>query len=304
MQYLQLTMIVSFMGAAAALAAEHDRQDYPKMTVRMAGASVLAQKTCPVTGKPIRQDVFVEQDGIKVCFCCSNCPSKFKESPEKYLPAVYRQVYPQSVQVKCPVMGGSVDGKTFIQYQGRRIDFCCDGCPQAFKANPAKYLDKMKQLSTDQVHCPVTGKAINPKVSSKHEGKAVYFGSEDARTRFEAEPAKYAAALRPETGIVARGPSADEDLILYITSPGESSIHKRKDLKPAVYEGKTWFLFSDDGVRRFQANPAEYAKALEVQMKKLLAAQETPTCDTVSGAMSHQGHGQGARRMGCAGHQH
>lgn len=27
----------------------------------------------------------------------------------------------------------------YADYKGRRYFFCCEGCPQAFKANPAKY---------------------------------------------------------------------------------------------------------------------------------------------------------------------
>jgi YHS domain-containing protein len=27
----------------------------------------------------------------------------------------------------------------FADYKGKRYFFCCDGCPQAFKKNPAKY---------------------------------------------------------------------------------------------------------------------------------------------------------------------
>lgn len=49
-------------------------------------------------------------------------------------------------EISCAVMTGSkVNIKTatakkmFADYKGRRYFFCCDGCPQAFKKNPAKY---------------------------------------------------------------------------------------------------------------------------------------------------------------------
>jgi YHS domain-containing protein len=269
MWYLRLTVIGFFLGAAAAFAADPDKHDHSKMpAAKPAGNPTLAQKTCPVTGKPIRKDFSVEQDGLKVYFCCPSCPPKFKESPTEYLPAVYRQVYPQNVQVNCPVMGGPLDGKTFIEYQGRQIGFCCDGCPEKFKADPAKYLANKKQWTTEQVHCPVTGKAIEPKVRSEYQGKTVYFSTEEAQLGFKADPARYTAALRPEAGIVARGPTADEDLVLCLTSPTKGSIYKRKDLKPTAYEGKTYFLRGDDGLRTFQVDPAGYARALDVEMKK------------------------------------
>ncbi len=306
MRGLRFIVAGLFTGATSAFAAQQGMHEHPGMNaaVKTGGGTMIAQKTCPVTGKPVRQDVFVEQEGVKVYFCCPACIPQFKDSPMKYLPAVYKQDYPQSVQVKCPVMGGPLDGKTFIEYQGRKIGFCCDGCPQKFKADPAKYLSKSKEWSTEQVHCPVTGKAINPKFSTEYEGKTVYFSSEAALTQFKAEPARCAAGLRLESGIVARGPIADEDLILYITASGESSIHKRKDLKLVAYQGKTYFLLGDDGVTRFKADPAEYVKALDVQMKTPPTAQQTLTPDAGSGPMSHQGREQGTQMIDHAGHQH
>lgn len=278
MRGLRFIIAGLFTGAICALAAQQGMHEHPGTTaaLKTGGDTMIPQKTCPVTGKPIRQDVFVEQDGVKVYFCCPACIPQFKDSPMKYLPAVYKQDYPQSVQIKCPVMGGPLDGKTFIEYQGRKIGFCCDGCPQAFKADPAKYLSKSKEWSTEQVHCPVTGKAINPKFSTKYEGKTVYFGSEAALTQFKAEPAKYAAALRPEAGIIARGPTADDDLILSLASPGRPSIHKRKELKPRAYEGKTYFLLGDEGVSLFEADPVGYAKALDLEVRKSWAAPGAP----------------------------
>jgi len=48
--------------------------------------------------------------------------------------------------IPCPVMKNSkVDIakatkiKMFADYKGRRYFFCCAGCPEAFKANPAKF---------------------------------------------------------------------------------------------------------------------------------------------------------------------
>ena len=43
-------------------------------------------------------------------------------------------------QVNCPVLGGKIDKKVFIDYKGRRIYFCCAGCIEEFKKDPEKYL--------------------------------------------------------------------------------------------------------------------------------------------------------------------
>lgn len=43
----------------------------------------------------------------------------------------------------CPVMGNEVDPTVYVDYQGRRIGFCCPGCDEAFLADPEKYLKKV-----------------------------------------------------------------------------------------------------------------------------------------------------------------
>jgi YHS domain-containing protein len=43
----------------------------------------------------------------------------------------------------CPVMGNEVDPDLFVDYEGRRIGFCCPPCVEKFKADPEKYLEKV-----------------------------------------------------------------------------------------------------------------------------------------------------------------
>lgn len=50
-------------------------------------------------------------------------------------------------QTNCPVMGGPINKDIFIEYQGKRVYFCCNGCPETFKANPEKYLSKLPQFA-------------------------------------------------------------------------------------------------------------------------------------------------------------
>lgn len=236
-------------------------------------APALVQKTCPVSGKPISKDQSIDYEGQKVYFCCGKCPAKFKESPMKYLPALYKQIYPQSAQVTCPVMGDPIDGKTFVEYKGQQIGFCCAMCPPKFQAAPAKYMAKFKAACTEQVHCPVTGKAIDPKVSTEYKGKVVYFASAGAMAEFKADPAKYAENTLPAAGVVARGATADEDLVLCpVCASDGGAAHKRKGLKTVVHEGKVYFLCSDECVKAFNAAPAKYIKALNAATKKYAGA--------------------------------
>jgi YHS domain-containing protein len=48
-------------------------------------------------------------------------------------------------QTKCPVLGGNINKQIYVDYQGKRIYFCCQGCDQEFKKNPEKYMKKLKE---------------------------------------------------------------------------------------------------------------------------------------------------------------
>jgi YHS domain-containing protein len=50
-------------------------------------------------------------------------------------------------QTTCPVMGNPIDKNIFIEYQGKKVYFCCNGCPDVFKADPAKYIAKLPQFA-------------------------------------------------------------------------------------------------------------------------------------------------------------
>ncbi len=225
------------------------------------------QKNCPVTGKPVNPAVSTDFQGHKVLFCCVKCVADFNKSPEKYLPALYRQFYPQRVQTTCPVMGEAVDGKTSLDFNGQRVEFCCKMCVPKFKADPAKYAAKLEADYTDQVHGPVTGQAIDPSVSTDFHGKTVYFHSADAMKAFQASPAKYADKLLPEVGVLARGATADEDLVLCAVAAPAKATLARKEVQTTVYDGKKYFLANSADVQAFKANPDKYAKTIADEMK-------------------------------------
>ncbi len=49
-------------------------------------------------------------------------------------------------QTLCPVMGGAVNKKYFIEYKGEKVYFCCPGCDKVFLKEPEKYIDKLPQF--------------------------------------------------------------------------------------------------------------------------------------------------------------
>jgi len=43
-------------------------------------------------------------------------------------------------------MEGAIDKNIFVEYQGKKVYFCCAGCKDKFKAEPEKYLAKLPQF--------------------------------------------------------------------------------------------------------------------------------------------------------------
>ena len=65
--------------------------------------------------------------------------------------AAAAEAKPQTV---CPVLGGNIDKKVYVDYQGKRIYFCCPGCDAEFKKDPEKYLKKIEAQGITLEKCP------------------------------------------------------------------------------------------------------------------------------------------------------
>lgn len=49
-------------------------------------------------------------------------------------------------QTTCPVQGGDVDKKLFVDYKGKRIYVCCEGCIAEVKKDPETYMQKLTSM--------------------------------------------------------------------------------------------------------------------------------------------------------------
>ena len=47
-------------------------------------------------------------------------------------------------QTQCPIMGGKIDRKLFVDYEGKRIYVCCSDCVPKVKQDPAKYVKQLE----------------------------------------------------------------------------------------------------------------------------------------------------------------
>jgi Cu(I)/Ag(I) efflux system membrane fusion protein len=102
----------------------------------------------------------------------------------------------------CPVMGGPVDGESFVVYNGVRYGLCCAGCDRALLAEPDKYLANLPNdgavVTLDNKVCPVMGGAATPDVSTIYNGTQVYFCCSGCIETFRNDPDKYFEILRSE----------------------------------------------------------------------------------------------------------
>jgi YHS domain-containing protein len=72
-------------------------------------------------------------------------------------------------QTTCPIMGGKIVKSVYSDYEGKRIYFCCGGCPGTFEKDPAKYIKKLEDagVTLEKVPTIVCGKCGEIKGAEK-----------------------------------------------------------------------------------------------------------------------------------------
>lgn len=110
------------------------------------------QTNCPVMGGKIDSTAYTDIQGQRVYHCCPACSAKLKADPDKYFQKAAKEgVLFENIQTTCPVSGEKLEDKsTYVDYQGRRLYFCCDKCVTRFNEDPQKYLDRMDEGSETQ----------------------------------------------------------------------------------------------------------------------------------------------------------
>ncbi|GMU24004.1 MAG: hypothetical protein AMXMBFR13_40810 [Phycisphaerae bacterium] len=264
---------------------------------------------CPVSGRPVNADAATTHAGQKVWFCSSRCVDLFQTSPAKYLHALYRQLYPQQVQVTCPVMGGVIEPAIWIQQDDGKVLFCCKECSEKYQSSSTKYWPKLRRSYTSQVHCPFSGDPINPAYSLEEQGRRVFFCSPECIPEYQKQQSWYANALLPEVGLLAYGPVATDDLVLCLVCLPGAAEHKRGEVQMAVYRGKVYFLSSEACIEAFKANPTKYG-SLASNTPRRPTAQSTNLTPLARssllrgrwGAQNHAQHAMPRQSTGRLGH--
>jgi YHS domain-containing protein len=179
------------------------------------------QTTCPVMGGKINKDIYTDYEGKRVYFCCQSCVEQFKKDPAKYV----KKLEDEGVtlektpvpQTTCPVMGGKINKSLYADYEGKRVYFCCAGCPEQFKKDPAKYVKKLEdqgvtleKAPVPQTLCPVTGKKIDKQIHADYEGKRVYFCCNACVETFKSDPEKYIKKLEDMGVTLDKAPAKEK----------------------------------------------------------------------------------------------
>lgn len=85
----------------------------------------------------------------------------------------------KKTQTTCPVMGGAINTNIYVDADGKRVYFCCKGCPAEFKKDPAKYISKLEEegVTLDKAPAEATTKKQTtkpeaaPSRGGDHSGK-------------------------------------------------------------------------------------------------------------------------------------
>jgi YHS domain-containing protein len=81
---------------------------------------------------------------------------------------------------KCPVSGKPAKEASSVEYRGAKVYFCCDGCPESYNKDKAKFATKSNhQLvvtgQAKQIKCPLTEKDLNNDTQIEVSGAKVTF---------------------------------------------------------------------------------------------------------------------------------
>lgn len=157
----------STMAAALALvltigASALSNDDKPQATP---GATVVVpfygNALCPVSGRAIDADVFVEFEGQRAYYCCTDCQGKAATDPKAAIAAAYTKVVRHANKV-CPVSGEDIDPEsaTAVAFQGHEFQLCCEKCEAGAMKNPALYVSMVlhPEAAYAGAMCPLTGR--------------------------------------------------------------------------------------------------------------------------------------------------
>lgn len=80
---------------------------------------------------------------VFVGFATVGCDSE-KQEPQRMEATQVAQIQKSAAQTTCPVMGGKINKDVYVDYEGKRVYFCCPGCETKFMEDPEMYIKQME----------------------------------------------------------------------------------------------------------------------------------------------------------------
>ena len=94
----------------------------------------VTNKLCPVSGGPVVEKYRTEYKGQYVYLCCEGCVNEFNKSPETFVAKMSKEEQEAiKINTTCPISGEAIDQKKFVEFEGRKVYFCCDHCVEKYK---------------------------------------------------------------------------------------------------------------------------------------------------------------------------
>jgi YHS domain-containing protein len=100
----------------------------------------MTNKMCPVMNSAASEKYRTEYKGQYVYFCCQGCVTMFQKDPATYVAKLSAEDQ-EAIKANeiCPVTKEPIPDQTrWIEHEGRKVYFCCEGCQTMFKQKLAE----------------------------------------------------------------------------------------------------------------------------------------------------------------------
>jgi len=94
----------------------------------------VTNKMCPVSGGPVMEKYRTEYKGQYVYVCCEGCLNEFNKTPDAFVAKMSKEERDAiAVNEVCPVSKEPIDKTKSVEFEGRKVYFCCDHCIDKYK---------------------------------------------------------------------------------------------------------------------------------------------------------------------------
>ena len=100
-----------------------------------------------MNGKQFNIMILLAAVSLAALIIVGGCKKSEPEGPSDTMSDVKDVAAAAGEQTMCPIMDAPINKDIFIEYKGKKVYFCCQGCEDKFNENPEKYLAKLPQFN-------------------------------------------------------------------------------------------------------------------------------------------------------------